>query len=252
MDVTRNSSGILVCRKIPFQMECICESIEIPAAHNLSKGFSMYKLHYFPGNASFTPHVLLRELGVPFELKLVDRSKNAHKDSDYLKINPAGRIPTLEDDDLVLFETAAICLHLCDTHMDANLAPLPATSERALFYQWLIFLTNTIQPDVLMFYYNERYTTDPDGGPAVKEAADQRLVEWFQLIEDRLGEGPYFMGDKYSVLDIYLLMLARWGRFLQKPPRDMPKINALAKRVLERPAVKQTIAEEGIKGDFLI
>ena len=211
----------------------------------------MYELHYFPGNASFAPHVVLHELDAPFELVFVDRNNQAHKEAAYLKLNTAGRIPTLVDGDLVLFETAAICLHLADTHPDANLAPPLGTRERAHFYKWLIFMTNTIQPDILMFYYNARYTTDPQGGPAVKEAATQRLVDWFGIIEGGLGDGPYFMGESYSLLDIYLLMLARWGRFLPKPPRDFAKINAIARRVLERPAVQAAIAKEGIEGDFL-
>ncbi len=211
----------------------------------------MYKLHYFPGNASFTPHVLLRELNLPFELEYVDRDNNAQKNADYLKLNPAGRIPTLVKDDLVLFETAAICLHLVDTHTEAGLAPAFGTTERAHFYKWLIFMTNTIQPDILIYYYNARYTDDPKGGPALKQATEKRLVGWFEIIEDALGDGPWFMGKDYSLLDIYLLMVARWGRYLSTPPRNMPKINAIARRALERPAVKAAIAEEAIEGDFL-
>jgi glutathione S-transferase len=66
----------------------------------------MIRLHYYPGNASFTPHVLLHELGVPFERVLVDRNQGAHKSPAYLKLNPNGLIPVLEDDGLVLYERA--------------------------------------------------------------------------------------------------------------------------------------------------
>ncbi len=211
----------------------------------------MIQLHYFPGNASFAPHVLLRELALPFELIPVDRANNAQKGAGYLKLNPAGRIPTFVDGDLVLFETAAICLHLCDSQPDAGLAPKPATPERAHFYKWLMFFATTIQPDVLMYYYPDRYTTDPNGGAAIKQAAARRLMGWFDIVEAGLGDGPYFMGDDYSLLDIYLLMLARWGRPLANPPRDMAKIGAIARRILERPAVCAAIDAEGITGDFL-
>ena len=67
-----------------------------------------YKLYYYPGNANLTPHMVLEEIGAPYELVLLDRSKNAHKSPEYLKLNPHGRIPTLVDGDLVLYETAAI------------------------------------------------------------------------------------------------------------------------------------------------
>src|SRR5689334_11637477 len=98
----------------------------------------MLELHYYPGNASMAPHLLLEELGVPYALRLVDRTRQAHKAPDYLKMNPNGLIPVLTDGDLVLYETAAICLHLVDTHPDAGLAPTIGTAERAHFYKWLV------------------------------------------------------------------------------------------------------------------
>ncbi len=76
----------------------------------------MYELFYCPRNASLAPHFLLEELGVPFTLRLVDRKREAQKDPQYMQRNPLGRIPTLIDGDLVLFESAAICLHLADRH----------------------------------------------------------------------------------------------------------------------------------------
>ena len=96
----------------------------------------MLQLHYFPGNASLIPHLVLEELGVPFELQYVDRAVAAHKSADYLALNPNGLIPVLVDSSrarrrpLVLYETAAICLHLADTHPHAGLMP-PLGSGRA-------------------------------------------------------------------------------------------------------------------------
>ena len=105
----------------------------------------MIELHYFPGNASMAPHILLEELGEQFRLRLVDRAVNAQKSPAYLKLNPNGLIPVLVDGDLVLYETAAICLHLVDTHAGAGLAPAAGTPERAHFYKWLVWMTNTVQ-----------------------------------------------------------------------------------------------------------
>ena len=93
----------------------------------------MIRLHYYPGNASMAPHILLQELGVPFELVRVDREAAAHKSAAYLKLNPNGLIPVLEDGDQVLYETAAILLHLADTHPEAVLAPGVGTPERAQY-----------------------------------------------------------------------------------------------------------------------
>src|SRR5882757_3246700 len=77
------------------------------------------QLHYHPSNASMVPHLLLEELGTPYELVLVDRAHAAHKSAAYLALNPNGLIPVMVDGDLVLYETAAICLHLADTHPNA-------------------------------------------------------------------------------------------------------------------------------------
>ena len=87
------------------------------------------QLHYYPGNASFTPHVLLREIGAPFELKLVQRAEGAHKQPEYLKLNPNGLIPVLVDGELVLYETAAICMHLADAHPGAALPALGVVED---------------------------------------------------------------------------------------------------------------------------
>ena len=97
----------------------------------------MIQLYYHPGNASLTPHMLLEELGAPFELVLVDRANAAHRSPEYLKLNPNGQIPVLVNGNFVLYETAAICLYLADMHPEARLAPPLQTNERAHFYQWL-------------------------------------------------------------------------------------------------------------------
>ena len=98
-------------------------------------------------------HLLLRELGTPFELVLVDRAVDAHKAPDYLRLNPNGLLPALTDGELVLYETAAICLHLCDTHPSAGLAPALGSAERAHFYKWLVWLTNTLQAALIPYFY---------------------------------------------------------------------------------------------------
>lgn len=211
----------------------------------------MYNLHYFPGNASFTPHAVLNEIGVEFELTRVDRESNGQKDPAYLKLNPAGRIPTFVDGDFVLFESAAVCLHLCDKHPKANLVPGLGTDERGQFYKWLMYFTNSLQPDFLIYHYTARYTTDEAEVPGMKAAVEERLNHWFDIVEDNMGPGPYLLGDTFSAIDIYLTMLCRWGRPMSKKPASRAKIGKLADLVLSRPAIQKTIKTEGIEGPFL-
>jgi len=111
------------------------------------------QLYYFPGNASLAPHILLEELGVPFELALVDRKENAQKSAAYLQLNPGGVIPTLVDGEEIITETAAIMLHLADKFSSPAMIPALQTPERAQCYRWLIYLTNTVQAEFLHYYY---------------------------------------------------------------------------------------------------
>jgi glutathione S-transferase len=207
----------------------------------------MYALYYYPGNASLLPHMMLREIGAPFELRLVDRGANAHKSPAYLELNPSGLIPVLIDDDLVLYETAAIALHLCDRHPESGLAPAVGTEERAHFYKWMIHLTNTVQPAFLTYFYPDRYIGDPAAVPLVKARAEERLNAMFDVVAGVLGTGPWLLGERFSAADLFLALVIRWGRAMGRPPRTIPAFGTLAQRVLARPAVQAAIAAEGLQ-----
>ena len=211
----------------------------------------MLTLHYYPSNASFGPHVLLREIGVPFELALVDRSRQAHKSPAYLKLNPNGLIPVLVDGDLVLYETAAICLHLVDTHPMAALAPTPGSAERAHFYKWLVWMTSSLQSSLIAYFYPERWVdAGNEGGAAQVQAhAQLRIAGLLQRIDEQLAArgGPWLLGERYSAVDPYALMLCRWTRgFADRPARSYRHIGPYLQRVLARPAVQQAFAAEGL------
>jgi glutathione S-transferase len=210
----------------------------------------MITLHYFPGNASVTPHVLLREIGVPFELQLVDRTVNAHKSSDYLKLNPNGLIPVLVDGDLVLYETAAIGLHLVDTYPQAGLAPAVGSPQRAHFYKWLVWLTNTLQATLIHYFYPDRLVNAGDAAAAaqVKAAAHAKVVTMLQQLDDQLASHgqPWLLGPEFSLVDIYAFMLCRWTRgFATQPAREFPHLGPFLQRMLARPAVQKVIEVEG-------
>jgi glutathione S-transferase len=208
----------------------------------------MHRLHYYPANASAAPHMLLEEIGAEYELALVDRATNAQKSEAYLKINPNGRIPAFEDDGMALFEAAAIVLHLVDQHPEANLAPKIGTPERARFYQWLAFLTNSLQEELMIYQYPDRLAGDDAAAAAiVRRGAEGRAGAFLDVIEDHLeANGPFFLGSQISAADFYLVMLARWGRSMAKPPRARPAIARLLDQVIARPAVRRAYGDEGI------
>jgi glutathione S-transferase len=216
----------------------------------------MLQLHYFPGNASMTPHLLLEELGVPFELKLVDRANNAHKSPEYLKLNPNGLIPVLVDSDpaagpgqpLVLYETAAIVLYLVDTHAQAGLAPAVGTVERAHFYKWLAWLSATLQAQMPLYFYGERYVAagNATGATEVKTVAERCIETLLGQIDTQLAShgGPWLMGERFCALDPYAFMLCRWTRAMARPARALPHIGPYLQRMLARPATQRVIATE--------
>lgn len=208
----------------------------------------MLQLHHFPGNASMTPHMVLEELGVPYELVLVDRTTNAQRSPGYLKLNPNGKIPVLVDGDLVLYETAAIVLHLADTHPGAGLAPPLGTSERALFYKWLMWLANTLQAEMPLYFYAERWADTPEAAAQVKAHAQAHIAGMIDQLDGELARhgGPWFLGEHYSVLDPYVLMLARWTRGMARPARTLPQLGPYLQRMLARPAVQRAYAKEGL------
>jgi glutathione S-transferase len=208
----------------------------------------MIQLHYFPGNASFTPHLLLEELGAPFELKLVDRANNAHKSAEYLTLNPNGLIPVLVDGDLALYETAAIVLHLVDTHPAAALAPALGTAERAHFYKWLVWLSASLQSQMPMYFYTDRYVAagNKAGAAEVKALTEARIASLIDQIEAHLAShgGPWMLGDRFSALDPYTFMLCRWTRMMARPARTLPHVGPFLERMLQRPATQAVIARE--------
>lgn len=209
----------------------------------------MMILHYYPGNASFAPHVLLNEIGAPFELQLVDRTLNAQKSASYIALNPNGLIPVLQHDDAVLYEAAAICLHLADSHPEAALAPPLGSPQRAQFYKWLMWLTNTMQATLIHYFYPDRLVDEgnAEGAAQVKAHCEARVADCLAQIDDQLAkrDGPWLLGDAYSAVDAYAFMLCRWTRgFASKPARDYAHIGPYLERMSARPAVAQTIAAE--------
>jgi glutathione S-transferase len=208
----------------------------------------MYQLHYFPSNANAAPHMVLEELGQDYQLELVDRAGNAQKSRDYLKINPNGRIPTLVDGDLVLFEAAAIVLHLVDQHPEAGLAPKVGTPARAKFYQWMTFLTNSLQEELMIWQYPERLAgTDAAASDIVRRGAEKRAEAYLDVIEQHLkANGPLFLGETLSAADFYLVMLARWARPMTNPPRSRPNIARLLDKVSVLPSVRRAYEREGV------
>lgn len=209
-----------------------------------------HQLYYYPGNANLAPHVLLEEAGCEVELVLVDRAARAQKSPEYLRLNPNGRIPTLVCGDLVVFEAAAICVHIAEQHPEARLIPPLGALQRAHFFQWLMFLTNTVQPAFMALRYPEQFSSDPAAHDGVRNRAGEQLGQALAVIEQALGDGPFLLG-RYSACDAYLFMLTWWAaRRLPESPLRLPRLKACIDAVLARPATLRACRAEGIDPSF--
>lgn len=216
----------------------------------------MISLHYYPSTAAMAPHILLEDIGVPYQRVLVDRLQNAHKAPDYLQLNPNGLIPVLVDGDLVLYETAAICLHLSDMFPGARLVPPLGTAARAHFYKWLMWLTNTLQATLITYFYPERSVAPGNaaGAAEVKAQAEAKVGGLLEQLDAELARhgGPWFAGEQYSALDAYVFTLCRWTRNFQSPAaRTRQQLGPYLQRMLARPAVLRVLAAEELAPPFV-
>lgn len=219
----------------------------------------MIRLHFYPSTAAMVPHILLEELGVPYERVLVDRANDVHKSPEYLALNPNGLIPVLVDGDLVLYETAAICLHLADAHPQAGLMPALGSPERAHAYKWLMWLTNTLQATLIVYFYPHRWVEEGSAAQnEVRAMAKRRVGELLDQLDAELARhgGPWFMGEAHSLLDAYVFTLCRWTRHFSddspvRPARERPHLGPYLQRMLERPALQRVMANEGLSPAYV-
>jgi len=176
-------------------------------------------------------------MGVAYEF--VHVGAEARRDGAYRSLNPLGQIPTLVDGAQAVCEAAAICLYLCDRDPHGRLAPPPGSPERGRFYQWLFFLSNTLQPAYMQFIYPDKYCADPAAAPTVAKAAAARIVELWRHIERALEQGPFLLGEAFSACDAYPFMLSTWHRQSIVSLADYPRVQRHIDVVARRPAIKR-------------
>jgi glutathione S-transferase len=188
----------------------------------------MYTLYYSPGTASMAVHLALLEIGAPHQLELVDFEREAQRSEAYLRLNPLGQVPTLVIDGQPYAESAALLIMLADRHPESHLGPPPGTPMRSQWYQWLVFLSNTLGSS----YRNWFYPADlgaPEHPPTVRAALQGRIEGLWTRLDTRLdARGPYLLGEQFSALDLLLIMYMRWSRNMPRPALDWPALKRFA------------------------
>jgi len=196
---------------------------------------SIPKLHEYGPTRSARCLWMLRELGVPFQAVEVDLPRGEHKSAEYLALNPFGRVPVLQDGELVIFESAAICLYLADKHPEKGLAPKPGTPARARHDQWVFFVMTELDQPLwrirrhTVLYAEERRIP----GEVANARAD--FAEAALVLQGELEQRPYLGGERFSVADIlaaHTLFWSTWNGLL----KGFPTLQAWLDRQLEREA----------------
>ena len=204
----------------------------------------MYTLYYSPGTASMVVHLALLETGAPHELKLVDLDARAQREPGYLNLTPRGVVPTLVVDGQPLSESAALLMLLAERHPDSPLAPPPGTPERAAWYQWIVYLSNTLMSAYRFWFYPHEL----DDTPAVRTALQQRIEGVWDLLDAHLAaHGPYLLGARFSGADLLLTMLMRWSRNMPRPATEWAALARLADLVRARPSWQRLYEVEGLR-----
>jgi glutathione S-transferase len=204
-----------------------------------------YTLYCAPGAASMAVHWMLIETGVPYEAVLVDIDAGAQRDPDYLRLNPAGRVPTLIVDGAARHESAALLMLLAERHPEAGMMPPPGAPERAEWLEMMICLANTLLPAMRDWFYAGK-DGDPEGADAVAALARRRIEAAWDELDARLGKGrKYLLGDRLGTADLLAIMLMRWSRNMPRPATTWPHLDAYIARVCALPSFLEVNRREG-------
>jgi glutathione S-transferase len=199
------------------------------------------KLYYFAGACSLSPHIVLREAGIPYTLVKVDsKTKKTESGADYLTINSKGAVPALQlDDGRVLTEGPAVVQYLADLKPESGLAPRAGTFERYQLMEILNYLTSEVHKSFSPLF-------NPASSQDMKEAAVTALAKKFDWLSGFLGKKPFLLGNTFTAADAYLFTLLTWTAHVKIDLGKWPILAEFKDRVAKRPKVIEAMKEEGL------
>ncbi len=200
-------------------------------------------LYYTPGACSLSPHIALRESGLPFELAKVDlRNKKLFDGGDWLAINPKGYVPAVKlADGHVLTEGAIIIQYIADHAPDAHLAPAYGTFERYRLNETLHFIATELHKGTSPLYNT---LASDDLKTSIKERVGQR---WSAFAKQLAGH-QFIAGDHFTIADCYAFYVMRaWQHTLKQDLARWPELAEYYHRLAQRPSIAAALAAEGIQ-----
>lgn len=212
----------------------------------------MIELYYAPGACSFVPHVALEMVreatGQSFEPKLIKLHRAEHRSPEYLALNPEGQVPVLVVDGEVLTQIVAMCDFLDREHPSAGLLP-SGSWARAQALATLAWFNNTAHPTFTHVFMPNKFADGEAYQAEVKRVGRDRYHDILKRIEGLVAAqtGPYWLGERPSVLDAYAITLLRWGGLGGIDPESLPNYYAYMQRVAQAPAVAAAIERERLQ-----
>lgn len=201
------------------------------------------KLYSFSGSCGLASNIVLNWIGQPFELKLLQKEDT--KTADYLKLNPMGKVPLLDDDGFILSENAAVLTYLADKHPQAQLAGGDDIKQRALVEHWLGFINSEVHPAFKPLFGATAYLQDPAAIEQTQAHARTQLRKLFEIADAQLGQSDYLAGHR-SVADAYLFVTVLWTDFVKVDISGLKDVAAFKKRMQADPAVQKALKDEGL------
>ncbi len=197
---------------------------------------SRLRLHHAAPSRSSTVLWMLEELGEPYELNVLDLKKAEQRARAHLAVNPMGKVPALEHDGVLITEVGAICMYLADAYPKANLAPAIGDPLRGPYLRWMFFQGNCLEPALI----DKALKREP--GPASMLPYGD-LDTTVETVAKAVAKGPWFLGDRFTALDVYFGSAIRWTtQFGLLPVR--PEFTSYIERLGQRPALIRAIAKD--------
>jgi glutathione S-transferase len=204
----------------------------------------MMKLYFAKGTCALASHIALEEAGTEYSTVRIDFAAGEQQSPEYLAINPKGRVPTLVTDRGILTETPAMLAFIAQSFPKAKLAPLDDPFGFAQVQAFNSYLCSTVHVAHAHRMRGTRWADDPGAIEAMKRKVPQTVAACFDMIESRMFQGPWVMGETYTICDPYLFTIAQWLEGDSVDPSRFPKVKAHRDRMSEREAVRKAVAFE--------
>ena len=199
------------------------------------------KLYYAPNTCALASHIVLEEVGAQYEAVRISFAANEHLRAAYAAINPKARVPSLTTDRGVLTETPAILTFIAQSYPDAGLVPTDDAFAFAELQAFNAYLCSTVHVAHAHRMRGTRWVDDPAALEAMRRNVPHTVGACFDLIERSMFQGPFVMGERYTICDPYLFTLAQWWEVDGVDPGRCPQLAEHRRRIAERSAVKRAI-----------